>query len=142
MTRIKLDNNVGVLLRGDAGRSPKVHVMWMDRFIWEGQKQIYLRKIFKGMIGEKKVSAFRPRHAYQMRDLIIEGAAKGSSEVYAGNVIENLKHLFSKAIEWGVIDDHPMIDGNFKMFPKPKTSQINRSDSIDQVLDVLPWVVE
>jgi integrase len=94
------------------------------------------------MIGDQEVIAFRPRHAYQMRDLIKQGATKGSGETYANKVMEKLKHLLTKAIEWGVIDDHPMIDSKFKMFPKPKTSQISRAESIDQVLDALPWTVE
>ena len=104
--------------------------------------EIQIFRKIREMIGHNDVAVFRPQHAYQMRDRIQQEATKGSGEIYANKVMEKLKHLFSKAIEWGVIDDHPMIDSKFKMFPKPKTSQISRAESIDQVWDALPWTVE
>jgi integrase len=32
-----------------------------------------------------------------------------------------LKVAFTKAIEWGVIEDHPMTNGKFKMFPESRS---------------------
>ena len=106
--------------------------------------EIQIFRKIRGMIGHNDVAVFRPQHAYQMRDRIQQEAIKGSGETYANKVMEKLKHLFSKAIEWGVIGEHPMIDSKFKMFPKPKTSQISRAESIDQVWNALhravPWM--
>ena len=104
--------------------------------------EIQIFRKIREMIGHNDVAAFRPQHAYQMRDRIQQEATKGSGETYANKVMEKLKHLFSKSIEWGVIGEHPMTESKFKMFPKPKTSQISRAESIDQVWDALPWTVE
>ena len=93
------------------------------------------------MIGQNPVATFQPQHAYQMCDLIQQRATKDSGETYANKVMEKMKHLCTKAIEWGVIDDHSMIDYKFKMLPKPKQKQIAMAQSIDQVWDALPWAV-
>ena len=51
--------------------------------------------------------------------------------------MEKLKHLLTKAIEWGVIPEHPMTESKFKMLPTPKKSQIRRAISIEQVEKML-----
>jgi len=93
------------------------------------------------MVGDNPVSAFKPHHAYQLRDTIHRGTQRGSGETYTNRVLGNLKHLLTKAIEWGVIEDHPMTESKFKMLPKPKKSQIRRAESIEQVKDMLPKAV-
>jgi integrase len=89
------------------------------------------------MVGENSVSAFKPHNAYQLRDTIFRATLRGSGETYTNRVMEKLKHLLTKAIEWGVIPEHPMIDSKFKMLPTPKKSQISRAISIEQVEDML-----
>ena len=32
-----------------------------------------------------------------------------------------LKHVFTKVIEWGVVEERPMTGGKFKMFPESKS---------------------
>jgi len=93
------------------------------------------------MIGDNPVGAFKPHHAYQLRDTIHRGTLRGSGETYTNRVMGNLKHLLTKAIEWGVIPEHPMTDSKFKMLPTPKKSQISRALSIEQVEDMLPEAV-
>ena len=93
------------------------------------------------MVGDNPVSAFKPHHAYQLRDTIHRGTQRGSGETYTNRVMEKLKHLLTKAIEWGVIPEHPMTDSKFKMLPTPKKSQISRALSIEQVEDMLPKAV-
>ncbi len=39
----------------------------------------------------------------------------------ASGVANGLKHVFTKAIEWGAIDVHPMHSGAFKMFPEKRS---------------------
>ena len=95
----------------------------------------------RGMIGDNPVRAFKPHHAYQLRDTIHKSTLRGSGETYTNRVMGNLKHLLTKAIEWGVIPEHPMTDSKFKMLPTPKKSQIRRALSIEQVEDMLPKAV-
>jgi integrase len=93
------------------------------------------------MVGENSVSAFKPHNAYQLRDTIFRATLRGSGETYTNRVMEKLKHLLTKAIEWGVVSEHPMTDSKFKMLPTPKKSQISRAISIEQVEDMLPEAV-
>ena len=91
------------------------------------------------MVGENSVNAFKPHNAYMLRDTIHRATLRGSGETYTNRVMGNLKHLLTKAIEWGVIPEHPMTDSKFKMLPTPKKSQISRALSIEQVEDVVAY---
>jgi len=92
-------------------------------------------------IGHNPVRAFKPHNAYQLRDEIYGKTQKGSGETYTNRMMEKLKAMLSKAIEWGVIVEHPMTEMKFKMLPTPKKSQIRRALSIEQVEDMLPKAV-
>ena len=85
----------------------------------------------KVMIGSNPVSHFQPVNAYQLRDIIKQQAVKGPGEKYANRCMSLLKHTLTKAIEWGVIQDHPMTDSKFKMFPETKSQQ--RIPTFDEV---------
>ena len=93
------------------------------------------------MVGDNPVNVFKPHNAYQLRDTIFRSTERGSGETYTNRVMEKLKHLLTKAIEWGVIPEHPMTESKFKMLPTPKKSQISRALSIEQVEDMLPKAV-
>jgi integrase len=103
----------------------------------------HLKKI-REMIGDNDVELFEPVHAYQMRDLILSQTKRGSGENYANKIMGVVKHLCTKAIEWGVIKTHPMTEGKFRMLPKPKKRQIKMATSIQQVVDAMefcpPWL--
>ncbi len=89
------------------------------------------------MIGSNPVVLFKPHHAYQLRDSIHRAVVNGSGERYTNRVMEKLKHTLTKAVEWGVIEHHPMNDLKFKMLPIPRNSQIRRAVSLKQVIDSL-----
>lgn len=89
------------------------------------------------MIGSNPVALFKPHHAYQLRDSIHRAVVNGSGERYTNRVMEKLKHTLTKAVEWGVIEHHPMNDLKFKMLPIPRNSQIRRAVSLEQVIDSL-----
>ena len=59
-----------------------------------------LREVF----GNSRPNAIRPKHCYELRDVITTRHGPTS----ANRHLEKLSHLFTKAIEWGVNDDHPM----------------------------------
>jgi integrase len=75
----------------------------------------------RSWIGDNAVVGFKPQHAYQLRDHIKQSATQGSGEKMANRHMALLKHVFTKAIEWGAVEDHPMTGGKFKMFPESKS---------------------
>jgi len=103
----------------------------------------HLKKI-REMIGDNEVELSEPYHAYQIRDLILSQTKRGSGENYANKIMGVVKHLCTKAIEWGVIKTHPMTEGKFRMLPKQKKRQIKMATSIQQVVDAMefcpPWL--
>ena len=69
-----------------------------------------LRRVFSHM----PIGAFKPQHAYQYRD------KRGRTAPTAANrELEILSHAFTKAIEWGALERHPMIDGKFRKLKRP-----------------------
>jgi hypothetical protein len=72
-------------------------------------------------IGHKDVTHFETHHAYHLRDKLKGKSVKKSGEKYANRNMTLLKHVFTKAIEWGIINDHPMTESKFKMVPKAKS---------------------
>ena len=91
---------------------------------------IYLTRL-RGIIHQNDVRGFEPHHAYRLRDLLKTKSVKGSGEKYANRHMALLKHVFTKAIEWGIINSHPMTESKFKMFPEAK-SQL-RVPTIEEV---------
>lgn len=61
-------------------------------------------KRLRGFFGDNPVQAIRPKHIYSYRDICNQRHGETSSN----RDLEVLSHAFTKAIEWGVIDDHPM----------------------------------
>lgn len=86
------------------------------------------------MIGSNVVCDFRPVNAYQLRDYIKQSANQ-SGEILANRYMALLKHTLTKAIEWGVIEEHPMTQSKFKMFPESKSQQ--RIPTFDEVEEAL-----
>jgi integrase len=110
----------------------------LDRYVFEvtpskskrTQKDeiAYIQKLRK-LIGANSVIDFRPQHAYQVRDHLKNNVTKGSGEKQANRHMSVLKHVFTKAIEWGTIDVHPMHSGAFKMFPEKRSKMRIPSDA-------------
>lgn len=61
-----------------------------------------------------RIRDFKPIHAYQYRD------KRGKKSSTAANrELEVLSRAFTKAIEWGYREDHPMIEGKFRKLSTP-----------------------
>lgn len=58
----------------------------------------------RGVMGQSDVSAIRPVHLHAYRDRIGERESKKKANLD----LEVLSHMFTKSIEWGIRDDHPM----------------------------------
>jgi integrase len=102
------------------------------------EEVLHLSRI-REMIGHNNVDDFQSVNAYQMRDRIKDATIKGTGETYANRQMERVKHLLTKAIEWGVITEHPMTNLKYKAFPISKVKpQMRRAKSREAVLEVLP----
>ena len=84
------------------------------------------------MIGRNRVESWKPKHSYKLRNQI-KDTAKKSGKKFANRHMALLKHVFTKSVEWGVIDDHPMKAGNFKMYTEERSKL--RTPSIEEILD-------
>jgi len=118
----------------------------LDRYVYEvtptkakrTQKDevVYIRKL-RSLIGKNSVVDFRPQHAYQLRDHLKNNVTKGSGEKQANRHMSVLKHVFTKAIEWGAIDSHPMHSGAFKMFPEKRSKmRIPTDDEVREAIKI------
>ncbi|MDB3945178.1 tyrosine-type recombinase/integrase [Gammaproteobacteria bacterium] len=91
----------------------------------------------RSWVGTNAVVDFKPRNAYQLRDHIKQSATRGSGEKMANRHMALLKNVFTKAIEWGAVEDHPMTGGKFKMFPESKSQlHIPTFDEVEEALEL------
>ncbi|MDC1502974.1 tyrosine-type recombinase/integrase [Gammaproteobacteria bacterium] len=99
-------------------------VMWelLDRYALEIiplkapktqlSNQASIRKL-KSVFGEMPIEAVKPKHVYKFKDL------RGQQGKTAANRdIEVLSHAFTKVIEWGLCEVHP-IKGKVQKFSRP-----------------------
>jgi integrase len=88
-----------------------------------------LTKVF----GEMRIRDFKPIHAYQYRDK--RGA---NAPTVANRELEVLSHAFTKAIEWGYREDHPMMDGKFRKLSTPPRTRYVEDWEVVEALSVTP----
>lgn len=85
------------------------------------------------VFGEMRIRDFKPIHAYQYRD------KRGKKSPTAANrELEVLSHTFTKAIEWGYREDHPMIEGKFRKLSTPPRTRYVEDWEIVEVLSLIP----
>ncbi|NKB32540.1 MAG: tyrosine-type recombinase/integrase [Pseudomonadales bacterium] len=90
---------------------------------------ISIRKL-KAVFGEMPIEAVKPKHVYQFRDL------RGKQGKTAANRdIEVLSHTFSKAIEWGLCEYHP-IKGKVRKFSTPPRRRYVEDWEVQEALTV------
>ena len=98
-------------------------------------------KRLREMIGDNDVIEWKSVHAYQLRDAISKKSTKGSKggKITANRHMALLKHTLTKGIEWGVIEDHPMTNLKFKMFPiGQSTIRIPTFEEVEEALQIAP----
>lgn len=90
---------------------------------------ISIRKL-KPVFGHMPIEAVKPKHVYQYRDL------RGKEGKTAANRdIEVLSHCFTKAIEWGLCEHHP-IKGKVRKFSTPPHRRYVEDWEIQEALKV------
>lgn len=90
---------------------------------------ISIRKL-KAVFGHMPISTVKPKHVYKYRDL------RGrEGKVAANRDIEVLSHVFTKAIEWGLCENHP-VKGKVRKFSiRPRRRYIEDWE-VEEVLKI------
>jgi integrase len=104
--------------------------------------EVYTMGRLRQYIGHNLVRNFLPVNAYQLRDHIQREAKRGSGETTANRHMEKVSHLLTKAIEWGVINSHPMIEGKFRKLPVDNTVEIPEYDYVIEAIKCAPPLVQ
>lgn len=108
----KLDYYADARLMGDLLDRYALEVIPLKAPKTQTSNQISIRKL-KAVFGEMPIEAVKPKHVYQYRDI------RGKQGKTAANRdIEVLSHSFTKAIEWGLCENHP-IKGKVSKFSTP-----------------------
>lgn len=81
----------------------------------------------------EKGSDFKPIDAYQYRDKRGKTSPTG-----ANRELEVLSHAFTKAIEWGYREAHPMIEGKFRKLLTPPRTRYVEDWEIVEALSLTP----
>lgn len=88
-----------------------------------------IRKL-KPVFGHMPIEAVKPKHVYQYLDL------RGKEGKRAANMdTEVLSHCFTKAIEWGLTENHP-IKGKVRKFSRPPRRRYVEDWEIEEALKV------
>ena len=90
-------------------------------------------KRLSAVFGEMRIRDFKPIHAYQYRDKRGKKAPTG-----ANREMEVLSHAFTKSIEWGLREDHPMIEGKFRKLSTPPRTRYVEDWEIVEALALAP----
>lgn len=95
----------------------------------QDSNQISIRKL-KAVFGAMPIEAVKPKHVYQYRD--IRGK---QGQTAANRDIEVLSHAFTKAIEWGLCENHP-IKGKVRKFSTPPRRRYVEDWEVQETLKV------
>jgi integrase len=97
--------------------------------------RISIRKL-RPVFGHMPITAVKPMHVYKYRDL------RGKDGKTAANRdIEVLSHAFTKAIEWGYCENHP-IKGKVRKFSTPPRTRYVEDWEIQEVLKVASPILQ
>ncbi len=94
------------------------------------ESNLYSIKVLMPVFGSMAIIAIKPMHVYKFMDL------RGKQGKTAANRdLEVLSHAFSKAIEWGLCETHP-IKGKVKKFSTPPRTRYIENWEIEEALKV------
>lgn len=91
-------------------------------------------KRLKLAVGANVPSSFKPTHAYAYRDRRV----KESSVTNTNHELQVLSHAFTKMIEWGVIEEHPMTENKFRKTKPPPRDRYIEDWEIAEALSLKP----
>jgi integrase len=100
------------------------------------QELLYLDMLAK-VYGSSAVAQFTPQNAYRLRDQVTN--KRGATT--ANHLLGTLSHLMTKAIEWGVIDTHPIV-GKVKKNKIVVTRRVPEMDDIYKALTIANPIIQ
>jgi integrase len=80
---------------------------------------------------------FKPVLAYQYRDIRRDKHGE-PAPVAANRELEVLSHVFTKCIEWGAIERHPMIEGKFRKIHNPPRDRAVQDWEMEELQKIKP----
>lgn len=98
------------------------------------KEHLRIVKLLKAAVGANPPSSFKPTHAYAYRDRRV----KESGLTAANHELQVLSHLFTKLIEWGVIEVHPMTENKFRKVKPPPRDRYVEDWEIAEALSLKP----
>ena len=88
------------------------------------------------MCNDSHVASIRPPEVYQIYEFL-----KPKGLTTANRHMEKLSHVFTKAVEWGVVADHPMTNRKFvKQHPKLKKVYVT-DEQVAQAVSMAPDMI-
>lgn len=88
------------------------------------------------VFGNMPIDAIKPRHIFKYRDI----ANKKNGIFQTNHDIELMSHLYTKAVEWGLLDMHPL-KGQIEKNSKPKRKRYVEDWEIDESLKAASPVI-
>lgn len=85
------------------------------------------------VFGDMIILDFKPTHAYAYRDRMSK-----RSLVMANHDLEVLSHAFTKFIEWGLREDHPMVGGRFRKIKPPPRTRLVTPEEVQCLMGLTP----
>lgn len=89
------------------------------------------------MFRDFDVAQVRPHHCYKARDML----ASAHGKTTANRHMETLSHALTKAVEWGTIHRHPMIEAGFRKLSVDVSRHVPEHWEIDEALKVAPPLI-
>jgi len=89
-------------------------------------------KRLRGFFAGNPVQAIRPKHIYSFREI----CNKRHGAISCNRDLEVLSHAFTKAIEWGVIDEHPMVGKKVTKNPAARRKRYVEDWEVVQFLSI------
>ena len=118
----------------------------MDRYLLEtvSQKAVPTQrsnqlsiKRLRSVFGELHPKAIKPQHAYRYHDI----ALKKHGATSAKHDIQCLRHILTKAVEWGVIDRNSLL-GQLHIKGTPARDRLVEDWEISEALSVAPKLLD
>lgn len=98
------------------------------------REHLLILKRLKEAMGKNLPATFKPVHAYAYRD-----KRSAESSLHAANHdLEVLSHVFTKLIEWGVIETHPMTEKKFAKTGAPPRDRYVEDSEVAAALALKP----
>jgi len=89
----------------------------------------------RGLIGHNKPDSIKTVHCYRLYDQL-----KKRGLTTANRHMEKVSHLYTKAIEWGIVSEHPMVGKFRKQHARPARRYLT-DEVIDEALKTAPPLV-